>query len=80
MLSPVSLYGVRLYHNGSILAPHVDRMPLVTSCISKFGDIFGDVLLETPRRILHTNQSTNTIFCVICPLLVNVDQDIDEDW
>eukprot|EP00980_Cylindrotheca_fusiformis_P001760 scaffold405_cov132-Cylindrotheca_fusiformis.AAC.12 len=32
-LSPVSLYGVRLYHNGSILAPHVDRMPLVTSAI-----------------------------------------------
>jgi prolyl 4-hydroxylase len=34
-LSPVSLYGIRLYHNGSILAPHVDRMPLVTSAISK---------------------------------------------
>lgn len=36
-LSPVSLYGVRLYHNGSILAPHVDRTPLVTSAISKFS-------------------------------------------
>jgi prolyl 4-hydroxylase len=34
-LAPVSLYGIRLYHNGSILAPHVDRMPLVTSAISK---------------------------------------------
>jgi hypothetical protein len=34
-LSPVSLYGIRLYHNGSILAPHVDRMPLVISAISK---------------------------------------------
>jgi len=34
-LSPVSLYGIRVYHNGSILAPHVDRMPLVTSAISK---------------------------------------------
>jgi len=34
-LRPVSLYGIRLYHNGSILAPHVDRMPLVTSVISK---------------------------------------------
>lgn len=33
-LSPVSLYGIRSYHNGSILAPHVDRMPLVTSAIS----------------------------------------------
>lgn len=43
-LSPVSLYGIRLYHNGSILAPHVDRFPLVTSAI------------------------------------INVDQDVDEDW
>ena len=34
-LSLVSSYGIRLYHNGSILAPHVDRMPLVTSVISK---------------------------------------------
>lgn len=33
-LSPVSLYGVRQYHRGSILAPHVDRMPLITSAIS----------------------------------------------
>jgi prolyl 4-hydroxylase len=32
-LSPVSMYGVRIYKNNSILAPHVDRMPLVTSCI-----------------------------------------------
>jgi len=32
-LSPVSTYGIRLYHHGSILAPHVDRMPLVTSAI-----------------------------------------------
>jgi prolyl 4-hydroxylase len=35
-LAPVSLYGIRLYHNSSILAPHVDRMPLVTSAISKY--------------------------------------------
>jgi prolyl 4-hydroxylase len=34
-LRSVSLYGIRLYHNGAILAPHVDRMPLVTSAISK---------------------------------------------
>jgi prolyl 4-hydroxylase len=43
-LSPVSMYGIRVYKNNSILAPHVDRMPLVTSCI------------------------------------INVDQDVDEDW
>jgi prolyl 4-hydroxylase len=35
ILSPVSLYGIRSYHDGSILAPHVDRMPLVSSAISK---------------------------------------------
>lgn len=27
------MYGIRIYNNNSILAPHVDRMPLVTSCI-----------------------------------------------
>lgn len=43
-LSPTSLYGVRVYKEGSILAPHVDRLPLVTSAI------------------------------------INVDQDVDEDW
>ncbi|KAL3810428.1 hypothetical protein ACHAXA_005636 [Cyclostephanos tholiformis] len=32
-LSPSSLYGVRVYTNGSILAPHVDRMPLVISAV-----------------------------------------------
>lgn len=39
-----SLYGIRIYHNNSILAPHVDRMPLVASAI------------------------------------INVAQDVDEDW
>lgn len=34
-LRPVSLYGIRQYHRGSVLAPHVDRMPLVVSAISK---------------------------------------------
>jgi prolyl 4-hydroxylase len=30
---PISLYGIRKYTNGSVLSPHVDRMPLVSSCI-----------------------------------------------
>lgn len=34
-LRAVSLYGIRVYHNNSLLAPHVDRLPLVTSAISK---------------------------------------------
>lgn len=32
-LSPTSLYGVRVYSDGAILSPHVDRLPLVSSCI-----------------------------------------------
>eukprot|EP00281_Chroomonas_sp_CCMP1168_P032002 CAMPEP_0206247654 /NCGR_PEP_ID=MMETSP0047_2-20121206/19934_1 /ASSEMBLY_ACC=CAM_ASM_000192 /TAXON_ID=195065 /ORGANISM="Chroomonas mesostigmatica_cf, Strain CCMP1168" /LENGTH=774 /DNA_ID=CAMNT_0053673211 /DNA_START=32 /DNA_END=2356 /DNA_ORIENTATION=- len=43
-LRPVSCYGIRIYRTGHILAPHVDRQPLVTSAI------------------------------------INVDQDVDEDW
>ena len=32
-LTPSSLYGIRKYTSGAVLAPHVDRMPLVTSAI-----------------------------------------------
>lgn len=30
---PISMYGIRKYTNGAILSPHVDRLPLVSSCI-----------------------------------------------
>ncbi len=39
-----SVYGVRIYKEGAILAPHVDRLPL------------------------------------ICSAIINVEQDVDEDW
>ena len=32
-LQPASLYGIRVYKKGAVLAPHVDRLPLVTSAI-----------------------------------------------
>ena len=32
-LKPVSCYGIRVYKQGGILSPHVDRDPLVTSAI-----------------------------------------------
>jgi len=32
-LQPASLYGIRVYGKGAVLAPHVDRLPLVTSAI-----------------------------------------------
>jgi len=43
-LIPTSQYGIRVYTEGAILSPHVDRMPLISSAI------------------------------------VNVAQDVDEDW
>lgn len=33
VMAGASVYGIRIYHNNSILAPHVDRIPLVTSAI-----------------------------------------------
>jgi hypothetical protein len=32
-LTQCSLYGVRIYYGGSVLSPHVDRLPLVSSAI-----------------------------------------------
>ena len=32
-LAECSLYGIRVYPEGAILAPHVDRLPLVSSAI-----------------------------------------------
>jgi hypothetical protein len=30
---PTSQYGIRIYTEGAVLSPHVDRLPLVSSCI-----------------------------------------------
>ena len=43
-LSPTSLYGIRVYREGAVLLPHVDRLPLVASA------------------------------------MINIAQDVDEDW
>lgn len=32
-LEPTSLYGIRVYKDGAMLSTHVDRLPLVSSCI-----------------------------------------------
>lgn len=46
-LSPSSLYGVRVYTEGSVLAPHVDRLPLVVSAIVNVAqDVDEDWPLE----------------------------------
>lgn len=56
-LSPVSTYGIRMYHNGSILAPHVDRMPLVASVIIQVDQ---DVDTPWPLEVYgHDGKATN---------------------
>jgi prolyl 4-hydroxylase len=50
-LRPSSLYGVRVYTEGAILAPHVDRLPLVSSCIINVDqDVDEPWLLEVYDR------------------------------
>ncbi|CAE7710982.1 unnamed protein product, partial [Symbiodinium microadriaticum] len=41
-VSPTSLYGVRIYTRGAILSPHVDRLPLVSSCIINVGQVVDE--------------------------------------
>lgn len=46
-LASVSVYGIRVYKSNSILTPHCDRMPLVTSCIINIDqDVDDDWPLE----------------------------------
>jgi prolyl 4-hydroxylase len=56
-LIPTSLYGIRVYGNNSILAPHVDRIPLILSAILNI-----DQDVETPwilQVIGHDGRSHN---------------------
>lgn len=53
-LQPTSQYGIRIYTEGAILAPHVDRLPLVSSCIINVAqDVDEDWILEVYDR--HDN-------------------------
>ena len=38
-LTTSSLYGIRVYKEGAVLAPHVDRLPLVSSCIINVAQV-----------------------------------------
>lgn len=50
-LQQTSLYGIRVYTEGAILAPHVDRLPLVSSCIINVAqDVEEPWLLEVYDR------------------------------
>ena len=52
-----SLYGIRVYHEGSILATHVDRLPLVSSAII---NVDQDVDEPWPLEVYgHDGKATN---------------------
>jgi prolyl 4-hydroxylase len=46
-LAKTSFYGIRMYATNAVLAPHVDRMPLVTSAVINVAqDVEEDWVLE----------------------------------
>jgi hypothetical protein len=47
-LAKTSLYGIRMYTDNAVLAPHVDRMPLVTSAVI---NVAQDVDEEWPMEL-----------------------------
>ena len=56
-LTQCSLYGIRIYHSGSILAPHVDRLPLVSSAII---NVAQDLDEPWPLEVYgHDGKATN---------------------
>ena len=50
-LKATSLYGIRVYKNGGILAPHVDRLPLVTSAIINVDQDLGELSLISTTAV-----------------------------
>lgn len=56
-LTQCSLYGIRIYHEGSVLSTHVDRLPLVSSAIINVAqDLDEDWPLEVTG---HDGRSKN---------------------
>jgi len=52
-----SVYGIRVYKGGAVLAPHVDRLPLVSSCIL---NVAQDVDEDWPLEVIgHDGIATN---------------------
>ena len=56
-IKPTSLYGIREYTDGAILATHVDRLPLVSSCII---NVYQDVDEPWPLEVYdHAGRAHN---------------------
>lgn len=52
-----SIYGIRKYVEGAILSPHVDRLPLVTSCVLQVAQ---DVEEHWPLEVIgHDGKAVN---------------------
>ena len=56
-ISEVSLYGIRIYEEGAVLATHVDRLPLVSSAI-----INVDQDVDEPWYVFHPVLSLCDVF------------------
>mmetsp|Transcript_28390 Transcript_28390/g.41961 ORF Transcript_28390/g.41961 Transcript_28390/m.41961 type:complete len:473 (+) Transcript_28390:16-1434(+) len=52
-----SIYGIRKYVEGAVLSPHVDRLPLVTSCVLQVAQ---DVDEDWPLEVIgHDGKAVN---------------------
>jgi prolyl 4-hydroxylase len=54
-LVPTSMYGIRVYTEGAILSPHVDRMPLISSAIV---NVAQGMCHGSPLAALHLYECT----------------------
>ena len=79
-LSHSSLYGIRIYKEGAVLAPHVDAFPLITAAILNVDQDGTGLLLvvvsplfmwETPTDI-HTQTISQSVFCFVFALSLSL--------
>lgn len=57
-LTQVSLYGIRRYKTGAILATHVDRLPLVSSAIINVAQDVDEPWCVVQKMLLWGNAAT----------------------
>jgi prolyl 4-hydroxylase len=65
-LIPTALYGIRVYQKGAMIAPHVERLPLVISCIMPltFHETWPLELIIHDGTAIHLNvEKPGDIIC-----------------
>ena len=60
---PISQYGIRIYTEGAVLAPHVDRLPLISSCII---NVAQDVDEPWPLSVIDRQGNEVNVTMVSC--------------